>query len=301
MRHSNGFVVALSVGLVALTFAGPARADHETYLSLGDSLAFGVGADQTLGDVSNGDRGYVSAFADFLGATHGERPKVINLGISGETTSSVFSGTGRNDATSDPLRNTNYQGLSPLPTQHDLFAAVVGAENSLGQTISTVSVSLGSNDLLQLALNPAFQAADPATQGAMLMQTLGQVATNYSALLQDIRTLLPSAEVILVGSYSPFGPASPSTPPIALLNDVIKNLAIATGSTFVDIFTPFLGNEAAYTYIANAGNFHPTPAGYRVIADAMITAVPEPGSVTLLVLGGLGVLGLARSRRRRAA
>jgi hypothetical protein len=65
----------LLAATAALLTARPREAHAGlTYLALGDSLAFGVGADDSTMDVSNGDRGYVGAYASILGAIGGGRP-----------------------------------------------------------------------------------------------------------------------------------------------------------------------------------------------------------------------------------
>ena len=43
--------------------------------------------------VSYGDQGFVKPFADFLGQVNGARPTVDNIAISGETTTSFFTGS----------------------------------------------------------------------------------------------------------------------------------------------------------------------------------------------------------------
>src|SRR5215218_4097179 len=97
MKNFPGKRAIVFSTLAVLGLAGPrmAVAGSMTYLSLGDSLAFGVGADNSDDDISNGDRGFVKPFADSLAARDGGvRPNVVNLGVSGETSSSFFQAGG---------------------------------------------------------------------------------------------------------------------------------------------------------------------------------------------------------------
>ena len=65
-----------------------AAAPVQTYLALGDSIAFG---ETDVIPLSFGDQGYVKPFADFLATQNGgARPNVINLAFPGETSSSFF-------------------------------------------------------------------------------------------------------------------------------------------------------------------------------------------------------------------
>src|SRR3954452_360947 len=112
----RGALSSVIVGLAALGLASatprPALGGSMTYISLGDSVAFGE-TDFTH-NPSYGDRGYVSPYADYLAARNGGvRPNVINLGVNGETTTTFFQG-GQPGETS-PLLNLNYS--VPTATQ----------------------------------------------------------------------------------------------------------------------------------------------------------------------------------------
>jgi len=295
-----------------------------TYIALGDSISFG---ETDLNYVpSNGDRGYVGLLANALASQNGGvRPNVINLAIDGETTTSFSTGSGRvppvNGRTDTILasENTNYNP-NALVSQSALFQATLATQKNLGNTISTVSISLGDNNLFTLANLPGFtpgSATDP-----LLATTLAAYKTGYAGVLDEVRSLLPNAKILLIGSYNPF-PAQPNNPfgPLAAVggaqvNTIIQGLAAQFGAQYVDTFDPFVGHEAAYTYQAQLpsgssvggtyggtlplGDVHPNALGYSVIADAAINAasVPEPSSLILMGLGLAATVGYAGSRSR---
>ena len=160
-------LVVLCCGLAQDARAGQVQ----TYLSLGDSIGFGETVfmnNPALGpysDPSNGDRGFVSMYANYLGSVYGTRPNVINLAVDGETSSSFTSGVGRvppgpgfTDASLAEL-NTNYTGANP-PTQAFLLASTIASEAAAGHIIGNISISLGSNDLFYLALTVKTPLAD---------------------------------------------------------------------------------------------------------------------------------------------
>jgi lysophospholipase L1-like esterase len=316
MRSRAPYTALLTAAVAALALAGPpaARADVFTYLALGDSLAFGVGANDTATDVSNGDRGYAGPFATVLGGSlGGVRPNLIDLGVSGETTTSFFQGGGGINGPGSPLRNTNYG--NPPQTQNALMLADIAAEKAAGHTIAAVTLQLGANDLYQVVGTPGFFSLTPAQQQALVLQALGTIQANDAALLTELRTLLPSAKLVLMGYYDPYAPflSDPSNPlyPIAqaahvaipALNQVIAGEAAAFGGVYVDEYSVIAGHELAYTYIAS-GNSHPDLAGYAAITQQLaLTAVPEPGPLALALAGAaaLGLLGLARRPCRKAA
>jgi lysophospholipase L1-like esterase len=281
-----------------------------SYLAIGDSLAFGE--TDFLHNPSNGDRGYVSLFANTLKSlSGGVRPNVINLGFDGETTGSFFNGMGNvfGPSATASLMNTNYyQNGNPMPTiQNVMMLNTIASTAAAGNPIGYVTVSLGANDLYGLLADPNFFKLPSAEQLAKIMMTLGGIQANYTNLLFELKSQLPGATVILVGYYNPFAalvgtPLAAASPTVVqALNEVIKGEAQAFGDRYVDTYTPFLGHEATYTYIlssfAGAPNVHPNDLGYSVIGAQLANAVPEPGSLTL---AGIGVMCLIVPVLRRS-
>ena len=291
------------------------------YFALGDSITFG---ETDLSYVqSYGDGGYVSQFADTLATRDGGvRPDVVNLAIDGETAASFQSNAGRTPPVvgrgDAPLQAENLNYAGNMVAQGALFATRVAAEKAAGNSVDNVTITLGFNELAALASLP------PAEGLAAITPTIATYRTNYATVLTEIRTLLPNANLYLLGYYNPF-PADPSSPAAPIfntggmaLNAAIESLASQFGARFVDTATPFLGNEAAYTYldeqphgatvtgpfggILPIGNVHPNTAGYTAIAGAVSAAgaVPEP-AVWLSLIVGFGAVGSIQRRTRRPA
>lgn len=297
--------------------AGPAAAAN-VYIALGDSITFGE--TDLLYRQSLGDRGYVAGYADALAARNGGvRPDVFNLAIDGETASSFMTGVGRTPPvagrTDVPLQleNLHYNAASLVP-QGSLFASTVAAESARGNTVGAVTITLGFNELGALSSLP------PATALALIPQTLATYQANYTTVLTQVRSLLPTTNLSLLGYYNPF-PADPGSPAAPIfnaagvqLNGIIHSLATQFGASFVDTAGPFVGHEAAYTYLDQLphgssvpdpfggvlpiGDVHPNQQGYDVIAAqvASVSPVPEPSTWALLVAGFLGVAMVARRR-----
>ncbi len=186
MMTSPGRRAFVFSALAALGLLGPrmAAAAPVTYISLGDSLAFGVGENDTATDVSNGDRGFVKPFADVLASFNGGvRPNVINLGVSGTTSVSFFEGGGGIRTPQAALRNTHYSNTTT--TQNSLLLATIAEERTAGRDIGYVTISLGSNDLFALVLDPAFGRVSDAEKFRLLGQTLQTVAIRISTLLTE--------------------------------------------------------------------------------------------------------------------
>jgi lysophospholipase L1-like esterase len=285
----------------ALALIGPrvASADAmQTYLAVGDSLAFGFTDSPAP---SLGDRGYVGDYADALAARDGVRPNVVNLGTYGETTSTFFSG-------GNPSASWNQNYANDTTSQNSLMLSTIAAQKAAGHDIGTVSVQLGANDLFAAAQAPGFFNLSPAAQQAAVQQVLAAVANNVGTVLGEIRSQLPNADLIVMGYYNPYA-AVPNNPFSAVAGPAIQGLdavlqadAKAFGARYIDTYTPFLGKEAEDTFITTSGttyNVHPTDAGYALIA-AQMQPVPEPSTLAVLAAGAFGLF-VADRRRRRAA
>lgn len=328
-------VAALSA---AASIGFGAHASAAAYFALGDSITFGETDLQYI--MSDGDRGYVNDFADILAMRNGGlRPDVFNLAIDGETASSFFTGFGRTPPVVGrgdlplALQNTHYSGPIPM-TQSDTFLQEAAQVAASGDTIDTISITLGFNELAALALLP------PDAGLAAIGPTLDQYRTNYDAVLSEIRSTAPDADLYLLNYYNPFpgddnATPNPASPIFAAggpqLNEIIRELADKYGANYVDTYTPFVGREAELTYIdevgngdttpppyspfdmglAPIGNAHATEEGYAVIAQQLAAAgegtgaVPEPATWSMLIVGFGAIGALARRtktrRRSRAA
>ena len=319
-------VAAVALGCAAAFGVAAPAAAAPAYVALGDSITFGE--TDLIYRQSSGDRGYVSRFADTLAARNGGvRPAVTNLAIDGETASSFFTNAGRTppvvgrgDAPLQ-LENLNYNNSTAL-SQSAVFADTVAAQRAMGNTVQTVTITLGFNELAALSTLPTEQAL------AAIPSTLAQYRANHGAVLDQVRSLAPDADVYLLNYFNPFPGdptgANPAAPIFAAggaqLNAAIRDLAARYGAYYVDNFTPFVGREAELTFIDEQpagfvisgpfggaepiGNVHPNERGYDVIAARVAAAtrpaaaVPEPSALALL-LAGLSAVGA--SRRRRAA
>lgn len=299
MLRSCLLAAALAVG-AAPAAAGP------IYLALGDSSAFGE-TDRTR-NPSNGDRGYVAAFADHLGTRLGQRPTVVNLAIDGETTASFTSGTGRS-SDDGHLHNTHYG--PPYRTQRDTMRSELAAAAAAGNPIGTVTVQLGANDLFVVAEAAGFLDKTPAEQQAAVGQAIAALARNYAGILTELRAALPAAEMYLIGYHNPYGssPEHPfyplSDPAVQAVNQVVAGLAPNFGATYVDFYSVISGREKELTLIDDGTyNVHLNDAGYAVAAQELIrtssAATPEPGTLTLFAVACVGAAGFRRLTRRAA-
>jgi len=299
-------IAAISLAIhPCLVAAGPVQ----TYLALGDSIAFG---ETDVIPVSFGDQGYVKPFADFLASQNGgDRPNVVNLAFPGETSSSFFTAIqppGDAPHTTLTAFNLNYQS-NLAQSQNSLMLSTIATEKAAGHTITHVSFSLGRNDLGAFtAQHLNFFSLTPSQQQGLINTFFGDLTANYIAVLTELRAALPQAQILLLNSYNEqavFGAGDP----FDIVNEIfdagqtamIQSLTGPFDARLVDIHVPFIGHEAAYTFVLSGG-VHPNDTGYAVIADQMVDAsIPEPecsglfaGAMLLIVLARRRVMGSPR-------
>lgn len=283
------------------------RADTmETYLALGDSIAFGV-TDVT--PISFGDQGYVSLYADFLATqANGIRPHVVNLAIPGESSAGFFTAVSPPGLPPHDLLasvNLNYQGDGSL-SQDALLLQTLATEAAGGRTITNVSLGIGDNDLISFeALHPDFLSLPPEQQQQLISTFFTTLSDNYIRVLSQLRAALPNARILLLNYYNPLG-GFPPDDPLNIGNiifdegqtSLITSLASPFHASVVDINTPFRGHEKELTFVASGGG-HPTPQGYAVIEHQMeLATVPEPASIGLLSTSLVAFAASAQRKRR---
>jgi len=297
MRHG---LLRAALLLAALAAPGRAAAAWPVYLALGDSSAFGE-TDRTK-NPSNGDRGYVAPFADFLANRYsGARPTVINTAIDGETSQSYFTGSPR--SSDDGLfHNTNY--AAPYATQQATMRTLAAKALAGGGHVDVVTVQFGANDLFVVAEAPGFLSKSPAQQQAEVGAAVAKLQQNYVGILGEVRTLFPDAEVYVMGYHNPHGssPEHPfyplGAPAVQGVNAVAAGVAPLFGAKYVDVYSVIAGKEHELTLIDEGYNVHLNDAGYAAAAARLTAAAaPEPGTLALCVIGVAGAAGFRRLRR----
>ena len=218
---------------------------------------------------------------------------MINLALPNETLGSFSSG--------NPDTSANSLYSSSLTNQNMAFMHDMATQLAAGNQISTVTISLGTSDIMNILNSPGFGSMSLIQQATAVQTGLAQIQSEYTSLMSEIRNVLPDATIDLVGAYNPFhatpnSPLAPIAEPAFLgLDNILQQVASTNKATYVNTYTSFLGNEGTYTNIlGGTGNINPTAAGFSAIAAQLSsTVVPEPSTLFI------AALGLAGPRRPR--
>ncbi len=297
-RPRKAAFALLSLAFSAAIATRSEASGTSTYLSLGDSYAYGI--DNQTGPASVGDQGYVSRYANYLKrAAGGVRPNVVNLGAPFESLGTFFSG-------GNVYAGANLNYTTPTTNQNGLLLQNIQSQVAAGNSIDHVTVALGTMDVMNLLNSPGFSSLTLPQQATALGTTLAQIQASYSALMGEVHALLPNAQVELIGGFNPFhampnNPLAPIAEPAFLgLNKIIQGAAASFGGTYIDTYSKFLGHEGTYTHVLGSpADINLTARGFAAIAASVEAAsVPEPST---LFLAGLGLAALAGRARRRVA
>ncbi len=261
-------VLALSAGLIGTaTAAGPPQRGY--YLSLGDSIAFGFRPDlATIGDVDPTHyRGYAEDFAAM-------RPHLtlVNYACPGETSTTMRTGG------------------CPWPTSHDPYP-VTGSQLAAAEAflaahpgqVSLISIDIGSNDLLGV-VRPCVDQPDPiACIRPGLGAALATLNQNYTEILQRLTSLAPTAKIVVLNYYNPYGVALTGSDAFAVAaNQSLQELADGFGVWVADAFGAInhrAGSPAERAFLCTRTwectryeDVHPTALGYRALSVALLRA-----------------------------
>ena len=231
---------ALAALIIMLALPSMAMAETTTlsqpseqwsYVALGDSLAFGIQNDGTIGK-SYAD--YISADLDEENVQHDFTKQ---FAIPGAATGDVL----------DQLKNDPKVKLAV--SKADLLTITVGA-----------------NDFLNVLKSHPEDLQDPVK----VQELMKNAITNYSQILGMIRQANPHVQIYIMGYYNSFYalPAEQQQPLKSLLlalNQSIELLANQPGVWYVPTLDAFEGHYSEY--LPNPQNVHPNQDGYKTIAS----------------------------------
>jgi lysophospholipase L1-like esterase len=151
------------------------------------------------------------------------------------------------------LSNAGVPGVTSLQVlEHQVPQAI----EAFRPTVITLTV--GGNDLLRIL------------QGADAGQVLSEFQTNFTLILQNLRTALPNTRIVVSNLYSiPKIPGADQVVPI--FNQIVAGVASAFNVPVADVYSAFHGRDGLLLIErpgAAAYEVHPTNAGYRVMAQA---------------------------------
>jgi lysophospholipase L1-like esterase len=201
------------------------------YVALGDSLAAGVGA----------RRGYVPRYAEHLQSDTGVRLRVINLGVSGQTSSQL---------------------LHSIRNDPEMRKALGGAE--------IVTLNIGLNDLGQARSSYESGTCGGPQNEACLREVVKRVEQNWDAIIEEISSLRSTENTIIrtVGlGYTPRTEGSPGP----YLGRVARDIASAAADGGIPYVEVRLEDEGM-----SADGLHPNDKGYRLIANRLRSLGYEP-------------------------
>jgi lysophospholipase L1-like esterase len=268
--------LSLLVVVVAALFAPGAHADASAeeprfnppkhyYLALGDSFTYGFQLSKLGSPPTAFNTGYVDVFATRMRAIRRDLV-VVNYGCPGESSVTFIAGGCIGRAAGLALHD-DYDGAQ-------LDAAVSFLRAHPGQ-VSPITVTVWSNDFLDLVRSCG---GDFVCVQAQAPAAIAQYASRLALILHRLRTVAPSAEIVVSGSWHSFLEHIPLfDAQFAVLNLAIANAAMAEDARFADL-APVLNpsGEAArvtaictLTLLCSEGDSHPSDAGYRAIAGVL--------------------------------
>jgi lysophospholipase L1-like esterase len=211
----------------ALEGATEAATDSRTtwdYVALGDSLAVGVGA----------NRGYVQRYAEHLRSDTGARIRVVNLGLSGQTSSQL---------------------LHALRNDTSMRRAIGRAE--------VVTVNIGINDLGYAGRSYKNGSCGGPQNQRCLRAAVEKVEENWDAVIEEILHLRSTNEAIVRTAGLGYTPRVDGMfePYLAKVNRHIAASATDNGIPYAQVR---LGEEGI-----SPDGVHPNDRGYEVIADRL--------------------------------
>jgi lysophospholipase L1-like esterase len=238
------------------------------YLALGDSIAYGYQSHKHAAGLppAGFDTGYVDGFAHRLRELRRD-VIVVNYGCAGESTTTLIAGPCPSNAFGLALHD-GFAG-SQLDAATTFLAAHPGQ-------VSPITLNVVGADVQEFVAGCAGDP-DPDCISNRAPAALAAYGSRLALILDRLRAAAPNAELIVNGDWN-------SNPEIdaeaerlfGALNEVIAAAAreYAFFADMAPVFNPG-GEEArrnavcALTLVCDAGDTHPSDAGYLAMAEAV--------------------------------
>jgi lysophospholipase L1-like esterase len=278
----------LAVAVTAAVAAGAASADpvtgsdaNGTYLALGDSVAFGFVPANAVPAPKYLDAHSFIGYPEYLAQRLDER--VSNASCPGETSASMLVAGAQSNGCENSLGSpVGYSTLFPLHvqyqgTQMDYALHYLAAHKHT----RLVTIDIGAND----AFLCQETTIDHCSSGAELLGVANEIATNLGSIFHDLRVVAGYQGPIVALTYYSLSYSDPAAIAGAqFLDFVIAGATTANGGIVADGFGAFLGPSLAFGGDTCAAglliklpdgtcNIHPSPAGHRLLAAAIATAI----------------------------
>jgi lysophospholipase L1-like esterase len=247
----------------------------QTYLALGDSLAFGYSQkrfEENLPEENPAafETGYVNDFADVL-RIGDHKLQIVNDGCPGETTESMIDGP-----CAYQLEYPLHHPYAGGPDSSQLSDALAYLSTHPGQ-VNPITIDIGANDALGVVESVCdLKPACIAEHAPALFEEVGK---KLGLILGELRAAAPHAQIIVLGLYNPFGSSIVGARTLtADLNDVMAADAAAAQARFADplpLFNPPGAlEEPTICLLTNMctekPDIHPTDLGYHVLAGVIL-------------------------------
>jgi lysophospholipase L1-like esterase len=293
-----------ALGAFALAPGADAAQVGNTYLALGDSLAYGYHAAQFKEELeskgfvepSTFDHGYVDDFGAALKLAN-HKLQIIDDGCPGETTETFIDGSGlpgycAGGPTGTPFPYAFLHHPYTPYTSQLADALAILKENP---NVSPITLDIGANDVLQFLESKCGFPATFSCRPAEVQAEFAHIAANVYSILAQLHAAAPKAQIVLLGLYNPYPtvlPAPGGDETTAALNEALAGVAAAVPDTsFANPEPPFnpsiltgapestdLPTICAFTAMCPGGTFnplspnadiHPTNLGYAVMAGVV--------------------------------
>jgi lysophospholipase L1-like esterase len=254
-----------------------------TYLALGDSVAFGYVPPTAVPAPNYLDARSFVGYPEFLARRLHEH--VANASCPGETsTSMLVPGAPSNGCENQPGSPIGYRTAFPLHVTYPGTQMQYALHYLAGhRDTRLVTIDIGAND----AFLCQETTPDKCTSSGELAGVAAQLTANLTTIFHDLRHVAHYRGRIVALTYYSLSYTDPASLASAeFLDSVITSVTTANGGIVADGFGAFQAGSAASNGDPCAAglliklpdgtcNIHPSPAGHKLLANAIATAIGD--------------------------